>query len=244
MLVLPHIDNVVGLRHPVREIAAAARERGVRWIAVDGAQSIGMLPVEVAALGVDVYATSPHKWLQAPKGLGLCYLRPAIREVLRPMWVTWGQGIEDWRGTARVFEDYGTRNLPEVLALGDAIAFQQRLGAEAKAAHHRRLWEHARAEVEARPGLIWRSPGRWELSAALWAIEVEGRKSTRVFERLFRQDGFVFRPFSTRGLETLRISPNVASTTGDLDRLLAALTETSDFKRRPLTRPPRSAPDW
>lgn len=224
VLVLPHIDNTVGLRHPVREIAAAARERGVRWIAVDGAQAVGMLPVDVGALGVDVYATSPHKWLQAPKGLGLVVLQPEIREVLRPMWVTWGQGREDWQGTARVFEDYGTRNLPEVLALGDAIAFQERLGAEAKAAHHRRLWEHARAEVETRPGLVWRSPGRWDLSAALWAIEVEGRKSARVFERLFRDGGFVFRPFSTLGLEMLRISPNVASTTEDLDRLVAALT--------------------
>ena len=94
---------------------------------------------------------------------------------------------------------------------------------QAPVQHGRRLWEHARAEVEARPGLTWRSSTRWDLSAALWAIEVEGRRSAEVFERLFRDHGFVFRPFSTLGLETLRISPNVASTTGDLDRLVAAL---------------------
>jgi len=225
VLVLPHIDNTVGLRHPVREIAAAARQRGVRWIAVDGAQSVGMLPVNIAELGVDAYATSPHKWLQAPKGPGLLYLRREIQSEVEPMWVTWGQGREGWKGTARVFEDYGTRNLPEVLALGDAIAFQERLGSAAKEAHHRRLWEHARREVESRPGLIWRSPTRWDLSAALWAVEVEGQASDALCTRLFRDHGFVFRPFSTLGLNTLRISPNLMSRTTDLDRLLDRLLE-------------------
>lgn len=224
VLVLPDLDNTVGLRHPVREIAAAARAEGVRWIAVDGAQTVGMLPVDLGTLGVDAYATSPHKWLQAPKGLGLLHLTPEIRAELQPMWTTWGQDRADWKGTARVFEDYGTRNLPEVLALGDAIAFQERLGEPAKEAHHRRLWEHARREVEARPGLIWRSSTRWDLSAALWAVEVEGQPSAEVFQRLFRDHGFVFRPFSTLGLNTLRISPNVMNGTEDLDRLLDALT--------------------
>jgi len=108
-------------------------------------------------------------------------------------------------------------------ALSTLPAFQQRLGGQAKEAHHQKLWEHARREVEARPGLIWRSPTRWDLSAALWAIEVEGRKSADVFQRLYRDHGFVFRPFSNPGLETLRISPNVMSGAEDLDRLFAAL---------------------
>lgn len=223
VLVLPHIDNTVGLRHPVREIAAAARARGVRWIAVDGAQSVGMLPVNVAELGVDFYATSPHKWLQAPKGLGLLYLRREVQSDVAPMWVTWGQGREGWEGTARIFEDYGTRNLPEVLALGDAIAFQQRLGGPDKEAHHRRLWEHAQQRVEAQAGLIWRSPSRWDLSAALWAIEVEGQASEALFSRLFRDHGLVFRPFATLGLDTLRLSPNVMNGAEDLDRLFDLL---------------------
>ncbi len=221
VLVFPHVDNMVGLRHPVAELAAAARAEGVRFVAVDGAQTAGMIPVDAGGMGVDVYAASPHKWLQSPKGLGLTYVRKRIQQELRAMWVTWGQ--KAWQGSARKYEDYGTRNLPEVLALGDAIEFQQHLGAAVKEAHHRSLWEHARAAVAASPRLIWRSPVTWELSAALWAVEVRGASSKEVFERLFREQGFVFRAFDLADFNTVRISPNVANTTRDIDRLIQAL---------------------
>ncbi len=221
VLVFPHVDNMVGLRHPVKALAAAARAKGVRFIAVDGAQTTGMIPVNVGDMGVDAYAASPHKWLQSPKGLGLTYIRREIQQDLRPMWVTWGQ--KSWHGSARKFEDYGTRNLPEVLALGDAIEFQQHLGAAAKEAHHRALWEHARVVVDAHPRLTWRSPATWELSAALWAVEVKGESSKEVFDRLFRDHGFVFRAFDLPDLDTLRISPNVANTERDVDRLIARI---------------------
>lgn len=220
VLVLPHLDNTLGLRHPVAEIAAMARDRGVRFVAVDGAQTVGMLDLDVAALGVDVYATSPHKWLQAPKGLGLTYVRREIQEELRPMWVTWGQ--ERWRGSARVFEDYGTRNLPEVLALGDAIDFQDALGAGAKEEHYRDLWRHAHRQVEASPRLRWRSPETWDLAGSLYAVEVDGAAG-ELAGRLFQDHGVVVRPFETPGLNTLRLSPNVANTPDELDRLFELL---------------------
>ncbi len=225
VLVFPHVDNMVGLRHPVAELAAAARAKGVRYVAVDGAQTVGMIPVDAGGMDVDVYACSPHKWLQSPKGLGLTYVRQGIQDQLRPMWVTWGQ--KGWSGSARKYEDYGTRNLPEVLALGDAIEFQQRLGAEAKEAHHRALWQQARAAVADDPDLIWRSPTDWQLSAALWAIEVRGQASKAVFDRLFRDHGFVFRAFDLPDLDTVRISPNVANTAGEIERLVRELGRVS-----------------
>ena len=107
VLVIPHIDNMVGFRYPVKRLAAEAKKNGVEFIAVDGAQAIGMIPVNVGELGVDFYATSAHKWLQSPKGLGLLYVRREVQETLRPMWVTWGQNR--YQGSARIFEDYGTR---------------------------------------------------------------------------------------------------------------------------------------
>ena len=221
VLVFPHVDNMVGLRHPAERLVAAARDRGVRFVAVDGAQTTGMIPVDVEAIGADVYAASPHKWVQSPKGLGLTYIRREIQRELKPMWVTWGQ--KQWQGSARKYEDYGTRNLPEVLALGDAVAFQQNLGAASKESHHRALWEHARARIDGDRRLVWRSPTSWELSAALWAIEVPGKPSKDVFDRLFREHGFVFRAFDLPDLNTNRISPNVANTKRDVDRLFGAL---------------------
>lgn len=224
VLVFPHVDNMIGLRHPVRELTDAARARGVEFVAVDGAQTVGMIPVEAAANGVDFYAASPHKWLQAPKGLGLLYLRREVRDRVRPTRVTWGQ--ERWAGTIRVFEDYGTRNLPELLALGDAVEFQERLGAGAKAARYRDVWEGWREATEATPGVRWRSPDRWELSASLFALETEGMAAPDLFRRLWsvEEGGFVFRAFGDP-LNTARVSPNVASTAGERTRFLAAIRE-------------------
>ncbi len=160
VLVFPHIDNIVGLRHPVRELAALARDKGVEFVAVDGAQAVGMIPVDISSMDVDFYSVSPHKWLQSPKGQGLMYLRKESQSSVRPMWVTFGQ--ERWKGTVRIFEDYGTKNLPDILTLGDSMKFRRSLGEEAIDGKLKSLWQYFRAGVERSPQLTWRSPTEWD----------------------------------------------------------------------------------
>jgi len=223
VLVLPHIDNVLGLLHPVREITRLARSKGVEVVAVDGAQAVGMLDVNMRDLEADVYCTSPHKWLQSPKGLGLMYVRRELQDSIHPMWVTWGQ--RRWAGTARVFEDYGTRNLPGLLTLGDAIDFQRRLGSEAKVQRYKDLWQQFRTAAGRSDRVIWRSPEKWELSASLFALEVRGVQSADLFERMYRDHGFVFRAFNTQGLNTVRISPNVYDTEDEIEKFFEAVDE-------------------
>lgn len=226
VLVLPHVDNVVGLRHPLQSIARAARARGVRWILVDGAQSIGMLPVTLRSLEVDLYASSAHKWLQAPKGTGLLYVKESLREHLRPVFYTWGQAR--WAGTARAYTDYGTRDLPRLLALGDALEFQQRaLGGE-RGSHDRSLFEHARARAEAHPRLSWRSPRAWEQGSAVLAVGLESTPAGPLAEALFMQEGIVVRPFDRPEGSHLRVSPNGATTRAELDRFFDAVEQRLD----------------
>jgi len=219
VLVFPHVDNIVGLRYPVKELAALAKSKGVEIVAVDGAQTVGMIEVDTGELGVDVYCTSSHKWLQAPKGLGLMYVRQDLQDDIRPIWVTWGQ--DRWRGTARIFEDYGTRNLAEVLSLGDAIEFQNSLGAEAKESRYRELWETFRAATEESDRVTWRSPTTWEMSASLYAIEIGDIASQAAFNHMYEKHGFVFRPFAAQGLNTVRISPNIYNTDEEIERFFA-----------------------
>jgi selenocysteine lyase/cysteine desulfurase len=223
VLVFPDVDNIVGLRHPVQELTALARRKGVEIVAVDGAQQLGMLPVNVSQLGVDFYVASPHKWLQAPKGLGLLYVRREIQPSLHPMWVTWGQ--KRWEGSARVFEDYGTRNLPEVLALGDAILFQEKLGEGVKERRYRDLWSHLRGRVGDSPQLEWLSPTSWEMASSLYSVRVRGRRSQEVFESLWPRHGFVFRAFGTPDFDGARLSLNVFNTHEEIDRFVEALIE-------------------
>lgn len=223
VLVVPHVDNVLGIRLPMKQLADAARKLGVSYIAVDGAQSAGMFPFELSKMGIDFYATSPHKWMQSPKGRGLFYIRKDLLDHVRPLCVTWGRAR--WKDDARKFEDYGTRDMPSMLALDDALQFQLALGSAAKEKHFKALWAHAKARVEADPRLIWRSPKQWGQGSGLYAIERKGVKSKEIFDVMYEQHGFVFRPFSTDQLESFRLSPGVMNTTDDLDRFFDTLAK-------------------
>ncbi|MDX1493676.1 MAG: aminotransferase class V-fold PLP-dependent enzyme, partial [Longimicrobiales bacterium] len=219
-LVLPHVDNVVGMIHPLPEMAAAARELGVEFILVDGAQSVGMIPVDLEASGVDAYAASPHKWLQAPKGLGLFWVSETLQAALPRMWYrTPGEGIES---SARQYEDYSTRSWPAVVALGDALAFQAALGEDAKQQRYGAIRRRLLEAVDAEPGLRWRSPRSYDLGSVIMAVEVRERVAPDLAAILQDEHGVVLRAFGAP-INTLRVSPNVATTDVQLEVFLDAV---------------------
>src|SRR3954464_5639902 len=84
VLAFSHVTTVTGLILPAKELCRLARERDA-WSHVDGAHAIGQIPLDLHDLGCDSYATSPHKWLLAPKGTGTLYVR---EELLDRLWVT------------------------------------------------------------------------------------------------------------------------------------------------------------
>jgi isopenicillin-N epimerase len=215
LVVIPHIDNTFGLRQPVKEITALARSKGVEFVSLDTAQTMGMIPIDVKDLDIDVIGTSAHKWIQAPKGVSVAYFNIRIHQKLDPMWVTWGQ--KDWKDSARKFEDYGTRNLPEVLTLGHSIDFQTNIDRSLKADKLKSLWKHAQNLCEQNSNTVWRSPSDWELSGSLFIVELKNEKPSIVSKKLFQDKGFVFRPFDQHS--TIRISPNLFNTTEELDQL-------------------------
>lgn len=215
LVVIPHIDNTFGVRQPVKEIVQLARSKGVPYVALDAAQTMGMIPMDVRDLDVDVIGTSAHKWLQSPKGISVAYFNPRIWEDISPMWVTWGQ--ERWKGTSRVFEDYGTRNRPEILSIGHSIDFQASLNEDMKSEKLQSLWSLAQELSDEHPNMVWRSPRKWELSGSLFVIEVQNEKPSELSNRLFNNHGIVFRPFD--GYSTIRISPNLSNTEEEIRRL-------------------------
>ncbi|MDA7979662.1 MAG: aminotransferase class V-fold PLP-dependent enzyme [Pirellulales bacterium] len=220
LLVFPHIDNTVGIRHPVKEIADMARERGVEFIAVDAAQTAGMLKLDSAAMNVDVLATSGHKWLGGPKGTGLAYVNGRIHDTLQPLSVTWGQA--QWSGSARRYEDYGTRNMPDVLALDDAMTFLQKLTWRQREDRLRDLWSFTQGLVEQADSLSWTSPDDWKLAGSLYSIRVS-RPAGALSRKLFNERGIVVRPFSNLGLNNLRVSPNVFTSKSEIEEFIRAV---------------------
>lgn len=215
LVVMPHIDNTVGIRQPVKEITALARSRGVSFVALDTAQTMGMIPIDVKDLDIDVIGTSAHKWIQTPKGVSIAYFSKRIQNQINPMWVTWGQ--ERWKDSARKFEDYGTRNLLEVLTLGHSVDYQSDINENAKATQLQSLWSHAKKLAEQNPNTTWRSPGTWDLSGSLFVIGLKDSKPSELAHLLFTEHGYVVRPFD--GYSTIRISPNVFNTKKEITGL-------------------------
>ncbi|MDT8428296.1 MAG: aminotransferase class V-fold PLP-dependent enzyme [Pseudomonadales bacterium] len=220
-LVIPHIDNIIGLRHPLNEIATMAKARGVQWVLVDGAQAVGMIPVNLQGSGVDAYATSPHKWVQSPKGLGLFWVTSDLQSILSPMWHrTPDKGLA---GSARQYEDYSTRAWPAVVALGDALAFQAALGEQQKQARYQAIWSRIKQRVDAEQKLSWLSPSDWANGSMIVGVRVEGRSARDIAAILDSQHKVDLRAFGGSQMNHLRLAPNMATTDAQLDRVLDLL---------------------
>src|SRR5208282_3717607 len=104
-----HITTATGVVLPAKEICALARSKGI-LSAVDGAHVIGMMRFNVHDIGCDMYSSSPHKWLQAPKGSGFLYVRDEIIDRLWNTIVT--EGWDDTKIRAERFQRIGSSNVP------------------------------------------------------------------------------------------------------------------------------------
>jgi selenocysteine lyase/cysteine desulfurase len=127
ILAFSHITTVTGLVLPVKEICQVARQRGI-LTHVDGAHAIGQIPLDLRDLECDFYVTSPHKWLLAPKGTGVLYIR---EDQLERLWVNIASA--DWHNYERKayrFSNFGTSNLSIMVGLKAALDFFKMVGPE------------------------------------------------------------------------------------------------------------------
>ena len=139
-----HLLSSTGLRMPIAQLCTAARAHHVISV-IDGAQAVGGIAVDVKALGCDVYATSGHKWLLAPKGTGLLYLRKELGNTIDPIQLQSGRGAY----TAST----GVCSLPSVIGLGAAIEYISAKGIAAVEAHNLALRARLAAALVAVPKL-------------------------------------------------------------------------------------------
>jgi isopenicillin-N epimerase len=126
ILFLSHITSPTALRFPVAAVCRRAHESGLLCI-VDGAHAPGQIPLDLKALGADIYAGACHKWLCAPKGAAFLYAHQEVQDLLQPLVVSWGWEAEN-PGASRFIDHHewqGTRDLAAFLATPAAIRFQQ-----------------------------------------------------------------------------------------------------------------------
>jgi len=150
-----HITTVTGVVLPAKELCGLARSKGV-LSAVDGAHVAGMMRLNVKDLGCDMYSSSPHKWLQAPKGSGFLYVRD---EVIDRLWNTIAtEGWDEPQLRAERFQRIGSSNVPALWGLRAAIQLANQIGMDRIERRHRQLCDYILEEMIKRGAESWTSP--------------------------------------------------------------------------------------
>lgn len=215
LISVSHVLASTGLRMPVAEISALARERGIPCV-VDGAQALGGFPVNVKALGCHAYAASGHKWLMGPKGTGLLYVARDAWPVLMP--IQWQEDHHFGANSA------GVGPLPLVVGLGTAIERMQALGLESVERHGMALRDRARAGLAKLTRLrVVGPPSGPSATAMLSFMLPDGVDSRNVRDTLRSRYDIAVKMVEKHWFNGIRLSPHVLNTERDVDAVLRAL---------------------
>jgi len=222
ILVLDHITSESALILPVREIAARTRAKGIP-VLVDGAHAPGAIPLDIAALDVDWYSATLHKWTFTPRSCGFLWVSPARRDGLHPRVISWGLG----QGMHEEFDLVGTRDPSAYLTAPDAIAWMRKEGVQAiQAYNHRLAWEAAQV-LTRRWGTSFSAPE--SMIGTMASIPLPDRAGSTRADADRLRDGLLFEDrieielHEGLGRLWVRLSAQIYNDIADVERLAAAV---------------------
>ena len=213
VLAVPHITSALGIVMPVKRLCALARQRGLLSF-IDGAQAVGQLRVDVGDLGCDAYYSSPHKWLLAPPGSGLLYVR---RDRLPQLWTTLASGQWDNHkdGAFRLMQ-YGTGNLSLLKGFEAAVDFHTRLGPARIEQRILGLANRLRAGLRAISGVVIHSRLHPELAGATTNWGLRGLTGHQIMDEMWKRERIRVRAVG----EGVRQCCHIYNSPADIDRTL------------------------
>jgi selenocysteine lyase/cysteine desulfurase len=220
VIAIPHITSKYGIVLPVREICETARQHGI-FSLVDGAQAVGQVRVDVKQIGCDAYATSPHKWLFAPPGNGLLYVR---EEKLKDIWATLASA--QWNnyapadGIFRLMQ-YGTANFALLTGLNAALDFHLRIGSERIEKRIVGLADQLRAGLQKIKGATIHSPTHPALAGAMVNYSIAGVTGPQLQEALWTKSKIRVR---AQGQEGVRQSVHIYNSPREIEATLAVVS--------------------
>jgi selenocysteine lyase/cysteine desulfurase len=213
-----HMINWNGQILPVSQIARAAHARGIE-VLVDGAHTFAHLEYRIPDLECDYFGTSLHKWLCAPFGSGMLYVK---KDKIGSLWPLMGAPEPDVTDI-RKFEHLGTRSFAIEQAIGQAVDFHLMIGIRRK---QERLWylkNYWAKMVAAIPGVSIGTSLLPEFGCALALLQIEGRDPGDISEYLFDKHKIHTVSIKWENIHGVRITPNVYTLTSDLDTLIHAI---------------------
>lgn len=218
VILMSHMVNITGQILPVKRVTAMARARGISVI-VDGAHALAHLDFKLGDLECDYYGVSLHKWLFAPHGTGLLYVRRDKVKGLWPMMAADDKLTDD----IRKFEEIGTHPAANFLAIGEALTFHQGIGGLRKEARLRylrdtwatRLMKHDRVKLHTSLNPAF--------SCGIATVEIEGIEPDKIYGWLWDKHKILVTAIKHDEFSGIRVTPSVYTTMDDLDRFASAM---------------------
>jgi len=219
LLSFTHLSASVGDLFPAKELCALARLRGVLSL-VDGAQSFGLLDVDLADMSPDFYTGSAHKWPCGARECGVLYINSRAHTRIWPSIYSAYPGAV---GISRTFEGFGQRDEATMIAFRTALEFQTQVGRDKIEQRSRALAQQLIAGLSTLPDVkVWTSPNP-ALNAAVVSFQPGSLNAQKLGAALYQNDkiGTAGRGAGDRG--GLRASPHFYNTPQEIDRLVAAV---------------------
>ena len=218
LILMCHMINLTGQILPVREVVRMAKRHGVPVI-VDGAHAMAHFSFKLSELECDNYSTSLHKWLFAPHGTGLLFVR---RDDIPNIWPLMA-APDRMDGDIRKYEEIGTHPAANYLAIGEALTFHQGIGSDRKAerlVYLRDYWANRLLENDRVSLNTSQKPG---FACGIANVHVEGLDTASLSNWLWDKHRIINVPIGHEECEGLRISPSVYTTLEELDRFSEAM---------------------
>lgn len=219
---LTHIINWTGQIIPVRKIADGAHKRGIEVI-VDGAHSFAHLEYKIPELGADYFGTSLHKWLCAPFGSGLMYIK---KEKIKNVWALLSSDEPDG-DNIRKFESLGTRSFAKEMAIGYSLDFHNMITTKRKQERLHYLKSYWATRVLDNPKVYMNTSLDSNYSCALANFGIKGMTGSEIDQKLFSKYKIHTVAIKHEHIDGVRVTPNIYTNEEDLDKLVQAINEIS-----------------
>ncbi len=217
-----HVINWVGQIMPVRKICDMAHRRGLE-VVCDGAHSFALLDFKIPDLGCDYFATSLHKFLSAPIGSGMMWIR---KSNISKIWPLLGNGAPD-APNIRKFETLGTRSFPIEQGIGEAINFQLAIGNKRKEERVRFLKNYWAEQVIDIPKVKLKTSLKAACSCAICGVSIDGIPARELEKILFARYRIHTVGIEYENVNAVRVTPHVYTRLPELDKLVRAVREIS-----------------
>lgn len=219
-ILMCHMINITGQILPVKPVVQMARRKGIPVI-VDGAHAFGHFDFKHADLDCDYYASSLHKWLLAPHGTGLLYVRKSKIRDLWPLMAA-SEAMDD---DIRKYEEIGTHPAANYLSIAEALTFHQGIGAKRKEKRLRYLRDYWATKLIRHDRVRLHTSLKPEFSCCIGTVEIKGIDTTDLGAYLWSHHRIIATPIKHEEFEGLRVTPNLFTTLEELDRFVDAMEQ-------------------